>query len=1297
VANQVILPHERNTQALLPHEHSVNQVILPHERNTQVSLPHELETLLPPVEPQPPSTAGAFREPITGVLPHERAQQSLSVGDPGFPQLPPLTSTQPFNREDFLKRQEERKALSESPAQVAISKSLEPTLGDAALKFGGDFIEGVGDTVSVLGAGIAEGTADLVKTGAGMIDLLSDVTSGAPLQRMMVEAEIADRARKQGRLLNDDEKEQVALLHEQSGVGAKSLAEELLAPSLRIAERVTNESKAPQLLKDFTKTVGHLAPAAPAIGAFVAKFGTHAGMALFSALPSLADRDLKGAVVGGLTGFGFGEVSQATKLIKPLFYKALAEGAGFATVGQGALLAQGMGLDGNQAINDALTGGLMSTHGSLRKAKGGLDFGGKVGDVNQLRETLSKIGEGIKKMDNAGFAGERKASFKGKKSIAEIEAERIGAKRSKTREPKDLPAETLEGLGVIAKRSYKKAVNFHDLQSAEIELELKRSKEFEPTNYEQAQLRRIADIQEAVQVDIANSTLRAGGAILSLQADGVTKGFARPLSVPRHGRRRGKPIYGKKTRNMDEVVNVALEIESVENLQLKRAELSKQRKTDKVRMIDEALLVVNPPTTGPNVAKYRAMNAAYQELKAKYFEIGERAVGAGVINGRLDDFARHLWEGQERVVLSKPRTHKTIVDGWIEGKELSVKIATQNFREYGNSMERAIANKQFFERANHLSHEALAGQNVPIFSSNPNEVRLRTTKGVSRRQHEALKANPLIKVEVTDQGSSKKVTAPLDLESATGKEFVKKLKEGVIERVEVKEGGGFREITRPGQISYVRKLEKPWVKIPQDVAVGILSKPGQPVEIGRPGQPGVAIYASEPIARHMSDVFSAAKRSGRAGKAGLAFDRFNNARKHMILFISLFHPRAIWSSWFFGVGRKPAGQKMPFSEAPVTAGLNAVEEAWPAVRLAVRQGLTMTLGSPEGISELKRPAKTKVGARLDGIRSPQENRLFNITQSGLKVNAAMIEMWHLLKKNPDMPATEAARLSASLINKDFGGLNYERLAISKNELKWLRRFLLAPDWTGSNLITVTKSMPGSAALGRRTRRAGKRQIFTAESTTEQKLFRKFWGRIMVKGLGYTAITSLILNGFSPEEVWKGWERDWKEGNLRILEADVTNIAKALGTHNGRRVHWKLMGHLLDPVHWATAPFSDLTGTAKAKGSVMFRYLFGLMSGTDWKGAGYNDYEEVFRSGKLTSFGAEKKLGLSQAPAYTLDQIVNSMPIFAQEALKTYTGDSTWTTAAARAAGIPVSERFKGSGKPRPKRSRRRKRPKRSGS
>lgn len=1277
----------------------------------------------PPLLPtRPPATTGPPPGPPLGFM-DVNLSSNLPLGPPvGFKDDVELTPEPEFNFAPpagfvddlpaevgskhpnpklFRDRQRRRAKLAASEEQQSLNRFI------ASKSFGEDFVEGIGKTGKLFAAGLAEGSSELIQTGASLADIAIDAVSGRPMWRAAEEFIITRRAQEAGRLLNDEERAEIRKLRQEKGIGLGHLAEEALAPGLQTASDITEGTQAPALLKGLVKSLGHLSATAPAIGLSVAKFGTKAGMAFYSALPGLSEGDLKQAAIGAATGYGFGEVSQLTKIVKPKFLKALAEGAGFTTVGQGARVAQGLGLDTDSAIQDFITGIGFSTHGSLKEAKGGkLDFGGlDVGTTNvgEFQKRLGEIHAQIKKLDNSGFAGERELTPEGKpagrkkKVVEGIAKEPIPRDQTKPGQPPESVPEPNFFDGPTERASYKKAVDFTDLKTKEMQEALFKSKNTEPTTYEQAQDRRIADFDEAVIVDHRNTAAQAANKIAELKADGVTSGIKNPLSTPEHGRRKGRSKYGEKSQKMDEALNVALEITSVENLDVKIETFKRQNRFDKVELINEALRIVNPPAEGTPeyLRKYQNLNQSYQLLSGRYSELGDRAVETKVIESKLENFSRHKWEGQERVISGKERTFKTIIDGWLDQtgtkngrpvyRELAVKGAVQNYGEYAISMENAITKRQFFERANHIAYEGMEGQQVPLFSMNPKEVQLRTTEGITSVQHEALAKNPLIEIRETKPAKYKEVKAPRDLESPAGKQFLNQLLVGEIRSLK----GKLYAVTEPAKTGYFRKLEKPWVEIDSKIVSALSTSSTGPVEVG-PGRRVSAntVYAPEHIAEHMTKVFEAATRKGKSGKFGVKFDKFNNARKHTVLFTSLFHPRAIWTSWFLGTGKKPAGQRTPGMRAPVEAGLNAAAEALPATRLLVRNGLTYSLGSPEQISQFLNTGKTRFTRYLQRVRSAQEHRLFNETQSGLKVHAAQAELLEIMKKHPEISPEKAARMAARLINADFGGLNYQRLAVSRNELKWARRFFLASDWTMSNLISFTRALPVSHRLGQKKltvrgvkQREPGRRIFTAESKAEQQLYQKFWARIVGKGLAYTAIANLVLNGFHPDEIWKGVKDDVSKGKLPLSEVNVTNIAKVLGTYRGRKVHWELMGHFKDPSKWIGAAFVDFSRPAKAKGSIMFRYLYDAMSGTDWKGAGYNDWEQMLKTGKLTSFRAKKRLGPLNLPAYTASETINSLPIFLQEALKTWTGDSTWTTAAARAIGIPVSEEFDKNARP----------------
>ena len=80
--------------------------------------------------------------------------------------------------------------------------------------------------------------------------------------------------------------------------------------------------------------------------------------------------------------------------------------------------------------------------------------------------------------------------------------------------------------------------------------------------------------------------------------------------------------------------------------------------------------------------------------------------------------------------------------------------------------------------------------------------------------------------------------------------------------------------------------------------------------------------------------------------------------------------------------------------------------------------------------------------------------LFNTLGAGLKAKSAVLEMNHLRHKHPNVDINTIAKMAATSTNKDFGGLHLERMGRSKTTQHFLRLFLLAPDWTESNVLTM---------------------------------------------------------------------------------------------------------------------------------------------------------------------------------------------------------------------------------------------------
>ena len=394
-------------------------------------------------------------------------------------------------------------------------------------------------------------------------------------------------------------------------------------------------------------------------------------------------------------------------------------------------------------------------------------------------------------------------------------------------------------------------------------------------------------------------------------------------------------------------------------------------------------------------------------------------------------------------------------------------------------------------------------------------------------------------------------------------------------------------------------------------------------------------------------------------------EKFNAVTKQMLLTTSLFHHQAYLRSYLLG-GKIPLSQLVtepirgvagalkyilgtpnpvrmagravnPFGQLIAGVrnmkgfkeGQQAVANMSPEIRLLTRAGLTLGRvqdWDENAIQSLRTNLRQKLkragvfGKPAEMILDFQEEQtriLFQEVGPFLKTQAALLELRSALRESKDDIAAgktteyEVAKSVAKLINDDFGGLHHARLGRTRRRTRMLRVFELAEDWTHSNVRSMVKTVM------QRNPETGKVELARG---FEGKLYRRFWGRVLMKAAIFTTIWNFLMAMFdddemgdsTPERFMNRWKRAWEEGHLRWLDVDITPIYRAIYRSFGGdpnpdvRKYFSLIGHFRDPVKFVSHPFRS----AKHKGSVAARMMLDLAFGSDWAGRRFTTAPEL---------------------------------------------------------------------------------------
>ena len=417
-----------------------------------------------------------------------------------------------------------------------------------------------------------------------------------------------------------------------------------------------------------------------------------------------------------------------------------------------------------------------------------------------------------------------------------------------------------------------------------------------------------------------------------------------------------------------------------------------------------------------------------------------------------------------------------------------------------------------------------------------------------------------------------------------------------------------------------------------------------------------SLYAPKRVAKNLNNMLGISELLKIPGLK--AITKLNDLAKAWILQSSFFHHFAFMRSYYLpGLSRKKFAE-LGFRSA-YKAGLKSIALKDPQLEMGIRRGLT--IGLRQDWSEPLLREKTWIGKMADqhkvpkriknavtGFREAQADFLFGELGAGLKAKAFLIEFRDQLKRYPNQDPKFIASRVARLINDDFGGLHLQRIGRNPTLQHIFRLFALAPDWTESNVRTMLKTLKN---------RTG--------DAAEITMYRKFWGGVVVKGLGTTVLANFALAGGDINELIRNYKTAWKSKNLKWAMLDITPVYKAFGGEDPRRKYLSFIGHFVDPTKFVTHPIRS----AQHKGSVIYRFGHEALKGTDWRGRPFTTYKELMSKKQLTKWGSSGPIDWEQFPAYAMSQIIGTQPIQVQNFIGWMGGETAGWDALARSIGL----------------------------
>jgi len=363
------------------------------------------------------------------------------------------------------------------------------------------------------------------------------------------------------------------------------------------------------------------------------------------------------------------------------------------------------------------------------------------------------------------------------------------------------------------------------------------------------------------------------------------------------------------------------------------------------------------------------------------------------------------------------------------------------------------------------------------------------------------------------------------------------------------------------------------------------------------------LFAPEAVAKSLNNILGKRQSSSEVVK-DLA--KYNMLIKQSILSLSGFHyiafTRAHMLSATEGIN-------------PISAyrtGINMLAEQHPIGQELIRQG--MTLNRQQDWNEMVADHNTWVGKQFDKIGATKwmkdklvnlneqmHHHLFNTYGAGLKmfdgVNLVKQELAKLSAGADPKPVYEKV---AKLMNDTYGGINWDRMHGTKMQSPALRRYTsllaLAPDWTASNLRMAKKAF----ARG-----------------DEANLYRKAWGRVLLRGITITAAANLLMTAFDQkgddgndisygEALQRRYGKAWDKNFLRTTMIDITPLYHAIGGAADKRAYFSIFGAYTDPMKMITN-VGDFT---RSKGSFVTKAGVEFFSGQNWQGREFTTLDEL---------------------------------------------------------------------------------------
>ncbi len=345
---------------------------------------------------------------------------------------------------------------------------------------------------------------------------------------------------------------------------------------------------------------------------------------------------------------------------------------------------------------------------------------------------------------------------------------------------------------------------------------------------------------------------------------------------------------------------------------------------------------------------------------------------------------------------------------------------------------------------------------------------------------------------------------------------------------------------------------------------------------------------------------------GSESLSGAVLDRllkYNTYVKGMELSYSFFHDFNLGKVFTFS--RPLLAIQLQFAEmfrgggpglyrkiGPIAYGMRALEDMTPTLTKLVEHGLVVGKDNIFDAYYALTGAEQKWGLSNAFVKA-RSRALWETLQPGLKAADAIVTAQDGLKKfsrlmNPKTgtPWTEDQIFEgvAEVMNRKYGGLNWDKMGTTQMQKRLMRAIILAPDWTFSNLMLGVSAFKGGfhptmwQTMGSNTVEGWAARQSLAKTTAS------FFATL--QGVNY------LLNGHftwdNEEGRWWSIQLPWKASDGRRMYAD-----------------WLLPGELKDLLRISASLVSGDVEAARKFGAgklaPLTRFGLSLAGGRDWLG------------------------------------------------------------------------------------------------